>query len=72
MRNTKRAVHSTAVINIVFILSIMMVLTIILITAAIKRLFAALVALPGDVFVSMGRADELASADSLDIAGLAK
>ena len=50
----------------------MMILTKIHITAAIKRLFAALVTLPGDVFVSMGRADELASADSLDIAGLAK
>ena len=51
---------------------IVMILTNIRITAAIKRLFAALVTLPGDVFVSMGRADELASADSLDIAGLAK
>ena len=71
MRNTKRAVHSTAVINIVFSM-IVMILTNIRITAAIKRLFAALVTLPGDVFVSMGRADELASADSLDIAGLAK
>ena len=48
----------------------MVPLTVIRIATFEECLFATLVALPGDMFVSVGWADELASADPLYIAGL--
>ena len=71
MRNTKRAVYSIAIFNSVSNERVIVVpLTVIRIATFEECLFATLVALPGDMFVSVGWADELASADPLYIAGL--